>query len=175
MALGLRDPAVTGLGAALCRSCAVTHARSTARCSACKFRNSCAEQFWEMAQFRNTSAVVRFFFFSAPLPPLHPFFSHSVLVVCFFFFFHFPLPMNETTLRMSLQTHPDLVWCRGRTGKAKGPGSSASLGTTWQPAPGPAEGEVTRTGVQRGCSGFTPGGSTFLCSSHSACSWNCEP
>lgn len=87
MALGLRDPAVTGLGAALCRSCAVTHARSTARCSACKFRNSCAEQFWEMAQFRNTSAVVRFFFFfSAPLPPLHPFFSHSVLVVVFFLF-----------------------------------------------------------------------------------------
>lgn len=104
---GLCSPCRAG-----CRSCAVTHAHTTAHCSGCKFRNSYVKQFWEMVQFRNTSAVVTFFFPLLPFPLLIPFFSHSV-----FNFFFFPLPMNEKTLRISLQTHP--TWCEDREGKVK--------------------------------------------------------
>lgn len=165
---GLCSPCHAG-----CRSCAVTHAHTTAHCSGCKFRNSYVKQFWEMVQFRNTSAVVRFLFPPcSPSPSLSPFSLTPLFKKIFF-----PLPMNA---KISLQTHP--TWCDDREAQVK-PEVLAALRHWGQSGGQHSDKEVTRTsrsisaaaGGAEGLLWLYPGGSTFLCTSHSAYSWNCEP
>lgn len=151
-----------------CDSC--TH---HCHCSACKYRNSCVEQFWKMVRFRNTSAVVRFYFFflCSPSP------SSSLLLSLhfFFFFLYFPLAMNDKTPRISLQTHTRPCVLSGKDRESQRSWQLCVVGdnvvaNTWSSTGDRdlTEHSCSSWGMQRGY-GFTLAGSTFLCS------WNCEP
>lgn len=117
-----------------------------------------------------------FFFLSlsAPLPPPHPFFSHSV----FFFFLYFPLPVNEKNPQnISSDTHPTL--CAAREGQVEpkvlaalrhwGQGGGQHLGQHRGGDKDLMEPSRSEWGMLSGCYGYTPAGNT------SPCSWNCEP
>lgn len=122
---GLCDPGapcsggVSSAWPAGCRRSALTHPHSTAS-SGSIFRNCCVEQFLEMLQFRNTSALIRLLF------PLSLHSSFPLLTPSALFFF----PMNEKKPLQNISLDIDLTLCAAREGQvqAKGHASSATTG-----------------------------------------------